>query len=191
MRDPKAALHGSVLLGSIAVVTLPVALIAGRHSDRHGPKDIVWISGWSMAGTAAVYMIDCFAPSWPFTIVIGLIFRSCKRRLSGSRLDARTDAVLPKTEEAGKDMGIWHVSFVLPRAQAIALSPLRSPAGPHVKTVSADRLPRAYLRDDSSLVCARHGADPNSPVPMSDIRMSGIGTLKVAGDGKRLYGTGQ
>jgi MFS family permease len=118
MHDPKAIVHGSILLGSVAVATLPVSLLAGRHADRVGPKSIVWVSGWVMAAAAALYAIDCFIPSWFFTIVMALIFGAAS--VAYQTVDwALALNVLPNSQDhPGKDMGIWHVSFVLPQAIA-------------------------------------------------------------------------
>ncbi len=118
MHDPKAILHGSILLGSIAIATLPVALLAGRSADSAGPERMVWLSGWVMAAAAALYTIDCFVPSWSFTIVIGLVFGAAS--LAYQTVDwTLALKVLPNSKDhPGKDMGIWHVSFVLPQALA-------------------------------------------------------------------------
>jgi MFS family permease len=117
MRDPNAVLHGSILFGSVGLITLPVALLAGRQADRQGPKQIVWVSGWVMAGTAAIYVFDCFHPSWMFTIAMALIFGAGS--VAYQAVDwALALSVLPEADDSGKDMGIWHVSFVLPQTIA-------------------------------------------------------------------------
>lgn len=121
MHDPKAILHGSVLLGAVATATLPIALIAGRQADRQGPAIIVWISGWVMAGATAIYVIDCFVPNWPFTIVMGLIF-SCGSVAYQAVDWALALSVLPDARDPGKDMGIWHIALVLPQAIAPLIS---------------------------------------------------------------------
>jgi MFS family permease len=121
MRDNKAILHGSLLMGGVAIVTLPIALLAGKQADRKGPIPIVWLSGWIMAGTTMVYIIDCFLPSWTFTVVMALIFSSAS--MAYQAVDwALALSVLPNASQPGKDMGIWHVALVLPQAIAPVIS---------------------------------------------------------------------
>jgi MFS family permease len=121
MHDDRAILHESALLGTTALLTLPIALLVGKRADRQGPVTIVWISGWVMAGAATLYIIDCFVPSWTFTIVMCLIFASGS--IAYQTVDwALVLRVLPDARHAAKDMGIWHVAFVLPQAIAPLIS---------------------------------------------------------------------
>jgi len=121
MHDPNAVFDGSVLMGCAALVTLPVSLLAGKKADRQGPKRIVWISGWIMAACAAIYIVDCFIPSWPFTIVMALIFAAGS--IAYQAVDwALALKVLPDARYPGKDMGIWHIAFVLPQTIAPAIT---------------------------------------------------------------------
>jgi MFS family permease len=121
MRDPQAVLHGSLLLAGITLATLPVALFAGKQADHRGPKQITLISGWVMSAATAIYIFDCFVPSWPFTVVVGLAFGAAS--VAFQTVDwALALSVLPRTQQPGKDMGIWHTSFVLPQTIAPLLA---------------------------------------------------------------------
>lgn len=137
MRDPKAIVHGSLLMGITGVVTLPVALVAGRRADRSGPWRIVWISGWVMATATAVYLVDCFLPSWPFTIVVAVVFGAAS--VAYQAVDwALALSVLPDGgRRAGKDMGIWHLSLVLPQSVAPLLAGALLDRAKHVSVSGA------------------------------------------------------
>jgi len=102
------------------LICLPVAYAAGRWADRHGPVGLVKASGWAMALGTAAYVLLLFAPSWPAAIAIGILVGLAAGAYQ--TVDwALAVAVLPRPEDAGKDMGIWHISFVLPQMIAPAI----------------------------------------------------------------------
>src|SRR5262249_32938980 len=102
------------------LICLPVAYVAGRWADRHGPVGLVKTTGWVMALGTAAYVLLLFAPNWPTAIAIGIAVGLAAGAYQ--TVDwALAIAVLPRPEDAGKDMGIWHISFVLPQMIAPAI----------------------------------------------------------------------
>jgi len=114
VRVPHPIANGSLLLGAAALAGIPGALLAGRAGDRTGPLPIVVGASWAMAALALAFAVLVFHPSWTATIVLALLYggASCAYQAVDWALAVH---VLPAREDAGKDMGIWHVSFVLPQ----------------------------------------------------------------------------
>ncbi|HEX3466467.1 MAG TPA: MFS transporter [Candidatus Elarobacter sp.] len=117
VRVAQPATSGSLLLGIAALAGVPAALAAGRASRRFGVLRIVVVSSATMALFAAAFIAVVYAPSWPATIVLAIAYGAAN--CAYQAVDwALAIEVLPDTGQAGKDMGIWHVSFVLPQAIA-------------------------------------------------------------------------
>jgi MFS family permease len=114
---------GSLLLGVAALAGVPVALAAGRLSNRYGVLRIVVVSSAAMAIFAGAFVAVVYAPSWPATIVLAIAYGAAN--CAYQAVDwALAIEVLPDARQAGKDMGIWHVSFTLPQAIAPGLTGL-------------------------------------------------------------------
>lgn len=115
------ATSGSLLLGIAALAGVPVALVAGRASRRFGVLRIVVASSAAMALFAAAFVAIVYAPSWPATIALAIAYGAAN--CAYQAVDwALAIEVLPDPRRAGKDMGIWHISFVLPQAIAPGLT---------------------------------------------------------------------
>jgi len=112
VRSP--VVNGSLLLAAAALTGVPAALAAGRAGDRVGPLRVVVVSSTAMSAIAALFVALAFHPSWTATIVLALLYgaASCAYQAVDWALAIQ---VLPARADAGKDMGIWHVSFVLPQ----------------------------------------------------------------------------
>lgn len=111
------ATNGSLLLGVAALAGVPAALAAGRLSSRFGVLRIVVVASAVMALSAAAFVAIVYYPSWSATIVLALVYGAAN--CAYQAVDwALAIHVLPDTQQAGKDMGIWHTSFVLPQAIA-------------------------------------------------------------------------
>jgi MFS family permease len=115
------AQQGSAMLGAAALLSLPFGFIAGRVSDRWGRKRMVMLSGGIMALTSIVYAFAAVHLSWFWTVVLAIIFGvgSCAYQTVDWALAID---VLPSVDNAGKDMGIWHVALVLPAVIAPAIT---------------------------------------------------------------------
>jgi MFS family permease len=117
------AQQGSMLLGVGALVSLPFGFMAGLLSDRWGRKRTVMLSSAIMAVTSIAYVLTAFKASWSLVVVMAIVFGigSCAYQTVDWALAID---VLPKMENAGKDMGIWHIALVLPAVIAPAVSGL-------------------------------------------------------------------
>jgi len=120
---PNPATNGGLLLGAAALAGVPAALYAGRIGDRVGPLRIVVVTSALMALAAAAFVAIVYHPSWYATIALALAYGAAN--CAYQAVDwALAIAVLPDLADAGKDMGIWHTSFVLPQMIAPGLTGL-------------------------------------------------------------------
>jgi Na+/melibiose symporter-like transporter len=111
----------SYLIAIIIGAGVPTSLVAGALSDRHGRKPLVYLSGGLMALASVIFIGVAFAPSLAFTFVVGALFGVGYGAYQAVDWALAID-VLPKGEAAAKDMGIWHVSLVLPQVLAPAVT---------------------------------------------------------------------
>ena len=103
-----------MVLGIGALVGIPASLAAAWLSTRYGIVAIVRATSWMMAGAAIAYVLIALHPHWLLMAPVALIY------FSGWGAYQAVDwalalRVLPRSEAAGKDMGIWHVALVLPQ----------------------------------------------------------------------------
>ncbi len=103
-----------MVLGIGAMVGIPASLVAARLTARYGIVAIVKAASWMMAGAAVAYVMIALHPHWALMAPVALVY------FSGWGAYQAVDwalalRVLPKSESAGKDMGIWHVALVLPQ----------------------------------------------------------------------------
>jgi len=103
-----------VVLGIGALVGIPASLVAARLARVYGIVAIVRATSWMMAGAAIAYVLIALHPHWLLMASIAFVY------FSGWGAYQAVDwalalRVLPKSEAAGKDMGIWHVALVLPQ----------------------------------------------------------------------------
>jgi MFS family permease len=109
-----ALLGGVVLLG--ATIT---GLLGGVLSDRFGRKRIVFLAGMIMTVAAVAFALCTFTGHAVLPAVFGIaVFWGVGYGAYISVDWALGTDVLPNKEDAGKDMGIWHLSMVLPQAVA-------------------------------------------------------------------------
>jgi Na+/melibiose symporter-like transporter len=110
-----------MLLGVGALLGIPASLLAARLADRFGIVGIVRAANWLMAAAALAYVLIAFHPGIAATVPVFLIY------FAGWGAYQAVDwalalKVLPKSKDAGKDMGIWHVALVLPQILGPALT---------------------------------------------------------------------
>jgi MFS family permease len=103
-----------MVLGVGAMLGIPASLVAARLTARYGVVAIVRATSWMMAGAAIAYVLIAMHPHWLPMAAVALIY------FSGWGAYQAVDwalalRVLPTSEAAGKDMGIWHVALVLPQ----------------------------------------------------------------------------
>jgi MFS family permease len=121
IRTENAVLQTSYLIAIIIATGIPSSLVAGRLSDRHGRKPLVYASGGLMALMSIVFIVVGYFPSLQFMFCVGAVFGLGYGAYQAVDWALAID-VLPKGESAAKDMGIWHVSLVLPQIFAPALT---------------------------------------------------------------------
>jgi Na+/melibiose symporter-like transporter len=103
-----------LVLGIGALVGIPASLIAARLCGRYGIVAVVRATSWMMAAAASAYVLIALHPTWALMAPVAFMY------FSGWGAYQAVDwalalRVLPKSETAGKDMGIWHVALVLPQ----------------------------------------------------------------------------
>jgi MFS family permease len=102
------------LVAAILVGATPMGLLGGWLSDRHGRKGIVFVANLLMGLAAVGFM---FGSTLTHVYLIGILFGLGYGAFYSVDWALGTD-VLPNPDDAAKDMGIWHISMVLPQAIA-------------------------------------------------------------------------
>jgi len=111
----------SYLIGIIIAAGIPTSLLAGSLSDRVGRKPLVYWSGGLMALSSLLFIWVGLRPSLAVMFWIGALFGIGYGAYQAVDWALAID-VLPQGNSAAKDMGIWHVSLVLPQVIAPALT---------------------------------------------------------------------
>jgi Na+/melibiose symporter-like transporter len=103
-----------MLMGAGALLAVPASLLGVKLGDRHGLVAVVKATSWIMAATAGGYVLVALQPS--MLLVVPLVLAYAASYGAYQAVDwALALRVLPSRQAAGKDMGIWHVSMVLPQ----------------------------------------------------------------------------
>lgn len=121
IRVQNPPLQTSSLIAIIIAAGIPTSLVAGSLSDRFGRKPLVYLSGGLMALASIVFIVVGFFPSLKLMFWVGAVFGLGYGAYQAVDWALAID-VLPKGDSAAKDMGIWHVSLVLPQMLAPALT---------------------------------------------------------------------
>jgi Na+/melibiose symporter-like transporter len=119
-RESAAALVPA-LLGAGAIVAIPASLLGVRFASRYGLVPLVRLTSWTMAAAAIGYVLVALSPDVIPVVFLVLIF-SAAYGAYGAVDWALALKALPVTRDAGKDMGIWHISMVLPQILGPALT---------------------------------------------------------------------
>jgi Na+/melibiose symporter-like transporter len=110
-----------MLLGFGALLGIPASLVAARLAERHGIVAVVRATSWMMALAAILYVLLALHPHIVLTAPVFLVFFAGWGAYQA--IDwALALRVLPQSQDAGKDMGIWHVALVLPQILGPALT---------------------------------------------------------------------
>ena len=121
VRVENPARDASYLVGIIIAAGIPTSLLAGAVSDRVGRKPLVYWSGGIMAAASLLFIAVGRFPSLAAMYWIGALFGIGYGAYQAVDWALAID-VLPQGDSAAKDMGIWHVSLVLPQVIAPALT---------------------------------------------------------------------
>ncbi len=103
-----------MLLGAGAIFAIPASLWGVRLADRHGIVPIVRLASWIMAATVIGYVLVAMRPSLFLVAPLVIVYAAAYGAYQAVDW-ALALKVLPGRDAAGKDMGIWHVSMVLPQ----------------------------------------------------------------------------
>jgi MFS family permease len=104
----------STLLGAGAIVAIPASVIGVRLAERHGIARLVRITSWIMAAAISCFALIAFNPNLALVAALTVVFGAANGAY-GAVDWALALKVLPAGRDAGKDMGIWHVSMVVPQ----------------------------------------------------------------------------
>lgn len=109
---------GGYLLAVILLCATVTGLIGGKLSDVIGRKKVVYVANTLIAVCSVAFV---FSHSLLYTFVVGALYGVGYGAYFSVDWALACD-VLPNIEDAGKDMGIWHISMVLPQTFAPALA---------------------------------------------------------------------
>jgi MFS family permease len=116
--DPAGAV--AVLGGVVLVGAIPTGIAGGVLSDRWGRKRIIFIAALVMAATCLLFTALTFIPVESRMVavyVVAILWGFGYGAYLSVDWALGTD-VLPNPDDAGKDMGVWHLSMVIPQSLA-------------------------------------------------------------------------
>lgn len=102
------------LLGAGTIAAIPASMVGVRLAERYGIVRLVRISSWTMAGAVSCFALVAVHPNMPVVALLTVMFAAANGAY-GAVDWALALKVLPRRDNAGKDMGIWHISMVLPQ----------------------------------------------------------------------------
>jgi MFS family permease len=109
---------GSYLLVVILACATITGLLGGKISDVIGRKKVVYVANTLIAICSIAFV---FSHSLLYTFIVGALYGIGYGAYFSVDWALACD-VLPNMDDAGKDMGIWHISMVLPQTFAPALA---------------------------------------------------------------------
>jgi MFS family permease len=113
--DSEAAIRLlSALLGAGTFVAIPASIFGAKLADRHGLVRVVQTTSWIMAAAVSCFAVIAFNPNMAVVAILTVVFGAANGAY-GAVDWALALKVLPAGQNSGKDMGIWHVSMVLPQ----------------------------------------------------------------------------
>lgn len=118
VETPEQAL--AFFLPIVLVAAALTVYFAGWLSDHVGRKKLVYLSGAMMTIVALIFI---FIQSFPATLVAAIFFGMGFGAYTSVDWALATD-VLPPTDEAGKNMGIWSAAGIIPQVIGVTLGGL-------------------------------------------------------------------
>jgi MFS family permease len=116
------------LLLSAAVASI----VGGRVSDRRGRKPLVYLAGGLMSAVGVLFiayiLLNTLPTPGPFmgafntVLYLGIGFGIGYGTYQAVDWALGTDVLPNKDTAAAKDLGVWHIAFVLPQSVATALA---------------------------------------------------------------------
>jgi Na+/melibiose symporter-like transporter len=102
------------LLGAGAIAAVPASVWAIRLSERFGLVRVTQMSNWVLAACAICLVLIALRPSAALALPVLLVFAAFFGAYQAADW-ALALRVLPDRAASGKDMGIWHISMVIPQ----------------------------------------------------------------------------
>jgi len=133
--DPAA--WSSYTVAIIVVVSIPATITAGYLSDKYGKKPIVYLSTLIQAIGCLCLILVAIYPSLVAALVLAGVIGSGYGAYQAVDW-ALALSVLPEGANVAKDMGVWHLAFILPQV----ISPVIS--GAILQTVKEHSVHGAY-----------------------------------------------
>ena len=118
VHSPMPEASVATLQGIILITATITGFFGGKISDKIGRKTVVYIAN-SLVGAAVIAFL--FSSQFVFACVVGAVFGLGYGAYISVDWALGVD-VLPNQEESAKDMGVWHVAFVLPQGLAPMLA---------------------------------------------------------------------
>jgi len=110
-------LMSSLIFVTIVLCSVPSSIIAGPLSDKYGRKPMVYISCFVMSFSNAFFIFLSFFPNLAFMFITASIFGIGYGAYQSVDWALALDAI-PEGKDIAKDMGIWHISIVIPQVIA-------------------------------------------------------------------------
>lgn len=107
----------SIFFAMLFLGSITTSWLAGKLSDRYGRKSIAYAASLVMGIPC---MFFTFSHSFPLSILMGIVF-GLGYGAYESLAWAMASDVLRSPADHGKDMGLWHISIVLPQVIATPL----------------------------------------------------------------------
>jgi MFS family permease len=104
----------STLLGVGTIVAIPASIMGVRLAEQYGITRLVRITSWIMAAAISCFALITFNPNLALVAALTVVFGAANGAY-GAVDWALALKVLPAGRDAGKDMGIWHISMVVPQ----------------------------------------------------------------------------
>ena len=118
--SPRPTEDAGRIVGVALVGAAVTGLLGGGLSDRMGRKRVVYLANGFMACVLVAFMlVRSMEAVYAVAVIYGLAFGAYYSVDWALGCD-----VLPNRQDAGKDMGVWHIAMVLPQSLAPFLSGL-------------------------------------------------------------------
>ncbi|KYQ91784.1 hypothetical protein DLAC_07579 [Tieghemostelium lacteum] len=110
----------SIILAVVIVFSIPSSILGGYLADFYNTKLLVYISSSIQVIAMSLFIVLCFYPSYAGLLVLAGFFGTGYGAYQCVDWALALHSLPSKT--IGKDMGIWHISFIAPTVIAPAIT---------------------------------------------------------------------